>query len=153
MYAFHLLFGHHGWFSLTPVWLLALCGLLMAAVGGGGGLKKLFGKSKVTVWTPPLFAAMTLAVSAVVFAFFLTRTQSYNYGGNTSGPRWLFWLTPLWIVAIPPAADRLAGSSGGRGVAAVLLGFAVLSVFYPASNPWRPPWVMQLLEFNGWLKY
>src|SRR5205823_8216539 len=28
VYAFHLLLGHHGWFSLTPVFLLALGGLI-----------------------------------------------------------------------------------------------------------------------------
>src|SRR4030095_2880649 len=28
VYAFHLLLGHHGWFSLTPVWFVALAGLI-----------------------------------------------------------------------------------------------------------------------------
>src|SRR5207249_5824222 len=116
-------------------------------------VRRLARAGKGTPWTPPLFAAMTLAVSAVVFAFYLTQTKSYNYGGNTSGPRWLFWLTPLWLLAIPVAADRLAASRGGRGLAAVLLGLSVMSVFYPAWNPWRSPWLMQLMEFNGWLPY
>ena len=38
-------------------------------------------------------------------------------------------------------------------VAAVLLGASVLSVFYPAWNPWRAPWALQLMEFLGWVKY
>jgi hypothetical protein len=96
---------------------------------------------------------MTLVVSATVFAFYLTRTQSYNYGGNTSGPRWLFWLIPLWLLAVPTAADRLAGTTPGRLLAACLLGASCLSAFYPAWNPWRNPWILQLLEFNGWLRY
>ena len=29
-YAFHVLFGHHGMFSLSPVWLLATAGMLLA---------------------------------------------------------------------------------------------------------------------------
>ena len=96
---------------------------------------------------------MTLVVSVVVFAFYLTRTQSYNYGGNTSGPRWLFWLIPLWLLAMPPAADRLAGSRAGRLLCAVLLGFSVLSVFYPAANPWRHPWILNLMEYTGTIRY
>jgi hypothetical protein len=84
-------------------------------------------------------------------AFYIMRTN--NYGGYTSGLRWLFWLTPLWLVAIPPAADRVGEKLGGRLLVAVLLGFSVLSVFYPAWNPWRPPWILQMLEFRGDLRY
>ena len=28
-YAFHLMIGHHGWFSLMPVWLLSLPGMAL----------------------------------------------------------------------------------------------------------------------------
>lgn len=153
VYAFHLLFGHHGWFSLTPVWLLAFAGLIGLGIRSAVDVRKLFGKATGTGWTPELFAAMTLVVSVTVFVFYLTRVQSYNYGGNTSGPRWLFWLIPLWVLAIPPAADRLAGSLAGRLLCALLLGFSVLSVFYPAWNPWRNPWILQLMEFTGYLRY
>ena len=152
VYAFHLLLGHHGWFSLTPVFLLALGGLMGVGIRSAGDVKNLF-SGKGTAFTPPLFAAMTLSVSLVVFVFYLTRTSSYNYGGFTSGPRWLFWLIPLWLLAIPPTADRLAGWRGGRALCAVLLGFSVLSVFYPAWNPWRSPWLQQWMEFMGWVKY
>jgi hypothetical protein len=150
VYALHLLFGHHGWFSLTPVWLLAGAGLVTLAIRSVRDLGKLRGGSG-SPWTPPLFAAITLAVSVVVIGFYVYKTN--NYGGNTSGPRWLFWLTPLWLLALPPAADRLAANRAGRLFAALLLGASVLSVFYPAWNPWRPPWIMQLMDFTGWLRY
>jgi hypothetical protein len=154
VYAFHLLLGHHGWFSLTPIWFLALGGLVGLAMDSAKDVRGLFsGPRSGTGWTPALFAAMTLVVSAVVFAFYLTRTQSYNYGGNTSGPRWLFWLIPLWLLALPPAADRLAFTRGGRLLCAVLLGFSVMSVFYPAANPWRHPWILNLMEYTGVLRY
>jgi hypothetical protein len=153
VYAFHLLFGHHGWFSLTPIWLLALGGLTALGIRSATDLKKLFGSGKGTGWTPELFAAMTLVVSLTVFAFYLTRTQSYNYGGFTSGPRWLFWLIPLWVLGLLPAADRLGRFKAGRLICVVLLGFSVLSVFYPAPNPWRPPWILQLMEYTGFLHY
>jgi hypothetical protein len=154
IYAFHLLFGHHGWFSLTPINLLALGGLIGLGVRSASDVEKLFqGKSSGSGWTPELFAAMTFVVSAVVFAFYLTRTQSYNYGGFTSGPRWLFWLIPLWVLAIPPAVDRLAGMKAGRFFCAALLGFSVLSIFYPSANPWRHPWILNLMEFTGYIRY
>ncbi len=152
VYAFHLSLGHHGWFSLTPVWFVALAGLIALGIRSAPAVRKLRG-AKGTGWTVEMFAAMTLVVSATVFAFYLTRTQSYNYGGNTSGPRWLFWLIPLWVLAIPPAADWLAKSAGGRLLGAVLLGASVLSAFYPAWNPWRNPWILQLMEYAGWLRY
>ena len=153
VYAFHLLVGHHGWFSLTPVWLVALASLITLGIKSAPAVRKLWGHAKGTGWTREMFAAMTLVVSAVVFAFYLTRTKSYNYGGNTSGPRWLFWLIPLWLVAVPPAADWLGRRAVGRILGAVLLGASVFSVFFPAWNPWRNPWILQLLEFNGWLRY
>jgi hypothetical protein len=153
VYAFHLSLGHHGWFSLTPVWLLAAVGLVTMGIQSAPAVKALFGKPKGTGWTLEMFAAMTLVLSLVVFGFYLTRTQSYNYGGNTSGPRWLFWLIPLWLLAVAPVADRLARSAGGRFLGAVLFGFGVLSVFYPAWNPWRNPWILQLMEYTGWLRY
>jgi hypothetical protein len=153
VYAFHLLLGHHGWFSLTPVWFLGLGTLLGLGIRSAADVRKMFAKPAGTGWTPEVFAAMTFVVSCTVFAFYLTRTQSYNYGGNTSGPRWLFWLIPLWTLALPPAADRLANSRSGRVLCAVLLAFSVFAVLYPAANPWRSPWIMQLLDYTGVKRY
>ena len=120
IYAFHLSLGHHGWFSLTPV-----CRRTRGAARAGHqehpAVKKAFTAPKGTGWTLEMFAAMTLVVSVAVFGFYLTRTQSYNYGGNTSGPRWLFWLIPLWVLRLQllPIAWRRAG---GRVLGAGLLG-------------------------------
>lgn len=151
VYAFHLLLGHHGWFSLTPVFVLALYGLVVLAIRSAPDVRKLLSRGNGSPWTLPLLAAMTLAVTLVVLAFYVVRTN--NYGGYTSGPRWLFWLIPLWVLMIPPAADRLAGSRLGRGLAAVLLGASVLAAFYPAWNPWRPPWLLQWMEVTGRVRY
>jgi hypothetical protein len=90
-------------------------------------------------------------MTIVLFAFYVWRTN--NYGGNTSGPRWLIWLTPLWLLGTLPAADRVGRSWAGRILAAILLGLSALSVFYPAWNPWRPPWLQQLLEVTDWVRY
>lgn len=153
MYAFHLLTGHHGWFSLTPIWLLALGGMVAAVVKAGPEITTLlsrFGKTARSL-SPAVFAALTLAVSAAVIGFYIYKTN--NYGGFTSGPRWLFWLTPLWLMGLLPIADWAGRRWSTRWLALVLFGVSCFSVFYPAVNPWRAPWILQLLETENWLRY
>jgi hypothetical protein len=88
----------------------------------------------------------------VVILFYLARPPiDRNYGGMTSGFRWVFWLAPLWAVAAVPAADALGRSRAGRVVALVLLGFSVVSVAYPTWTPWTQPWLERWLEHAGWL--
>ncbi len=42
VYAFHLSLGHHGWFSLTPVWLLALVGLVILGIKSAPAVQSVF---------------------------------------------------------------------------------------------------------------
>ncbi|MGB8854206.1 MAG: glycosyltransferase family 2 protein [Pirellulales bacterium] len=140
-YAWHVLLGHHGLFSLTPAWLLVIPGLAMLARRSGAGRT---GQSDL--------AAAIAIVSAVVIAFYLSRSQlDRNYGGMVSGFRWAFWLAPLWVMATVPAADRLGNSRAGRGIALILLALSVLSAAYPTWNPWTLPWIQQWLIHAGWL--
>ena len=46
--------------------------------------------------TRRLLAGGTLLVSLVVLGFYLTN-KTVNYGGWTTGLRWLMWLSPLWL--------------------------------------------------------
>jgi len=135
VYLFHMLLGHHGLFSLTPIWLLAIVGMFWPR-------------------TSPMlkqFNLLTLILTVVVIAFYTWRTN--NYGGWTSGPRWQFWLTPLYLLAMLPVVDALSRSKPGRLLAYLFLGVAVFSAVYPVWNPWRHPWAYQLCEYAGWLKY
>jgi hypothetical protein len=92
------------------------------------------------------------AVSVVVIAFYLARPQvDRNYGGMSAGFRWVFWLAPLWVAAIAPAADRLSRSRTGRGLALVLLALSVVSVAAPTWNPWTHSWIHRGLTRAGWL--
>ncbi len=135
-YAFNFLIGHHGLFSLTPVWLLALVGMVFP-----------LSRERLANWLHRL----TPLVVAVVIAFYIYKTN--NYGGWTSGPRWLFWLTPLFLVALIPIADRLGRWRAGRIVAYLLLGISIFSATYCWSNPWRHPWIYQWWEYMGWIHY
>jgi hypothetical protein len=141
-YAFHLLLGHHGVFTLTPIWLGSLAGMLWALKGP----LRSSGPLRQVTW-------LALAVTAAVTVFFAAIVSTVNYGGWTSGARWFFWLTPLLLLALLPVADRLGTSRAGRGLSYVLLGVSVFSATFPAWNPWRMPWIYRLMEEFGWKGY
>jgi hypothetical protein len=141
VYAFHLLLGHHGVFSLSPVWLLATIGLAGSMVRPNRSRR----------WWQMML--LTVGVTVAVTVFYAAVVSTTNYGGWTSGPRWFFWLTPLWLLALLPAADWLAGRPVGRGVGCILLAVSAFSAAFPAINPWRHPWLYQLLEYLGRVRY
>jgi hypothetical protein len=131
-YVFHSTIGHHGWFSLTPVWGLSLLGLLFW----------LFDRRYRSL------SAIILLTSVVVFAFYMQQQVSErNYGGMTSALRWLFWLAPLWSVALVAAADRFSRYGFTRAIAFVCLIVSVMSAVYPVWNPWTMPWTYNVLQY------
>jgi hypothetical protein len=100
--------------------------------------------------------AMGIAVvtlTCVVFYIGFRPQEDRNYGGMTSGFRWMFWCAPLWLVLMIPAADRLARTFSGQALAAVLLSLSVLSASYPTWNPWVQPWIYNWMVWNGWPGY
>ncbi|MBY0229517.1 MAG: hypothetical protein K2W96_09580 [Gemmataceae bacterium] len=143
VYAFHLTLGHHGWFSLMPVWLLALPGI-------GLGLRRLNDGDRVRrTWA--MASLLCLLVSIAVIGFYLYKSD--NYGGWCNGPRWLMWLSPLWLVAMIPVLDRLGKSRWGVALALVLLVASMMSMSYQSWNPWRHPWIYNAMEASGWPGY
>ena len=138
VYSLHVLAGHHGIFSLTPIWLLSLL---------GSGLWLFAGNRRLQ-----LYALMGLSVTLVCLAFYVWwPTVDRNYGGAASGFRWVFWMAPLWLTLMLPAADLLARRRWSRGVGLVLLGLSALSAAYPTWNAWTPPWIMNFMGYMGWL--
>lgn len=132
--------GHHGIFSLTPVWLLSIVGL------GIWLLQKEDARFRQ-------FALMILAMSLICFIFYMMMPpENRNYGGMTSGLRWMFWFIPFWTLAFLPAVDLFSGNRVLhrilRGVTIILLMFSALSVTYPLWNPWSHPWIWHLM--NWW---
>lgn len=137
-YALHVLVGHHGIFSLTPIWLLSAWGVWLWLRDPDRSRRDL------------AFAVATLTLVCLVFYVGLRPQEDRNYGGMTSGFRWMFWFAPLWLVVMLPAADRAARTRFGMSFAAVLLAFSVLSASYPAWNPWTHPWIYNFLQWCGW---
>jgi hypothetical protein len=200
-YALHTLIGHHGIFSLTPVWLVSLAGLAVWGFGrnprrpaagepigvgpateppsndgavdadgretGGTETRRTgadvpgardgcetCGSEATSSSCGRSLALLIAAVSLACLVFYLSRPLAHrNYGGMTSGFRWMFWLAPLWIVAMVPAADRMANSRVWRAIALVLLAFSVLSASYPTWNPWTYPWLTNLGIYLGWVGF
>jgi hypothetical protein len=150
-YVFHVFFGHHGLLSLSPIYWLTAAGLVIGLLHGrrqtrvandaGGERRRL----------PGFVFPLTLFLSVVVIGFYLVKTD--NYGGWSNGLRWLMWLTPFWLLAMLPAVDRLAQRRWGRGLALVLLAVSVISVNYRSWNPWRLPWLYNLMVDLGWPGY
>ena len=138
LYAFHCTLGHHGLFSLTPIWLLALAGTIYLLVAP---------KSEMRA-----FAMFVAVASLVVLAFYLSRGQiDRNYGGWTSGLRWMFWFTPMWLLMLLPAADWTNRSRWLKGVALLLLAASIFSAFYASGNPWTHPWLYNYWTYLEWV--
>jgi hypothetical protein len=148
MYAFHVLVGHHGLFSLSPILLFSVVGML-------AGLTPRRKSMEEKIPDLRMVAILTLFLTLIVLGFYIVyvNDRNRNYGGWTSGLRWLLWLTPLWLLTMLPPADWLSKRRWGRGLAYIFLAISVLSVSYPAWNPWRHPWLYNCLEGLGWIRY
>jgi hypothetical protein len=134
-YAFHVLLGHHGIFSLTPVWLLSLAGL-------AAELRRPAGTGDPDGSGPRAIAAVILACTVVCLAFYIARPlEDRNYGGMATGFRWAIWFAPLWLYGMLPAIDTLGETRAGRLLAALLLAVSVMTASYPTWNPWTQPWL------------
>ena len=139
VYALHCLVGHHGIFSLSPIWILSLIGLAIWLVRPDDPrLREL--------------ALLILAVSGACFVFYVgvVGLADRNYGGSTCGLRWMFWLIPMWLLTLLPAADLAARRRWTRAVVLVLLMASALSATYPTWNPWTHPWIYNWMQYAGW---
>ena len=165
-YAFHSTVGLRGVFSLTPIWLLSLFGILIW----------LFANDKISQSESPVESegpddsqiekahrairgfARTLALIAatltvVFFVFFLTRDQGdRNYGGICCCPRWFFPLAPILIPCMLPALEVVRESKIRRAIAYLLLFWSVVSASYPTWSPWVSPWLYQLAVDGGFFQ-
>ncbi|MDA1200805.1 MAG: hypothetical protein O3C39_03905 [Planctomycetota bacterium] len=140
-YAFHVLVGHHGIFSLTPIWLLSLAGLAML-------LRKPIAPGDPALTGSRAIAAAILACTVICLAFYIARPlEDRNYGGMATGFRWAIWFAPLWLWAMLPAADALATTPRRRLLAAVLLAASVMTASFPTWNPWTQPWLQVFWDF------
>jgi hypothetical protein len=151
-YAFHLMLGHHGLFALTPLWLLAAGAMVIGSARVGALWRSARRPAEAPPGELPWFVQpLGLLLTVVVIGFYLVKSD--NYGGWTNGPRWLMWLTPIWLTCLLPMTDKMVCCARGRSVAYVLLAFSVFSAHYDLWNPWRHPWLYDFLMETGWQGY
>jgi len=166
VYAFNCLIGHHGLFSLTPIWLLSAVGCSMWLLTSKAkclllvpGCEQPGISGELPTYLSPLtthrqLSILTISTTLVVLGFYLSQPQiTRNYGGGTCCLRWLIWLTPLWLLTVVPAADKLAGCRYGRAIGLALLAISVFSAVYPFDNPWSHPWIFDYWTAMGWIDY
>lgn len=131
VYLFHMTLGHHGVFSLTPLFVFSLFGMLRV-IAGRGRLKGL--------------AWLTLILTVAMFAFYAWNPKARNYGGSTQGLRWLFWLIPFWLAFLPEGVEAGQERRWVRGLSLAALLVSVFTVGYGLKMPWSHPWLLDAME-------
>ncbi len=125
-YAFHAIFGHHGYFSITPV-------LLLIPVAWIGGEWKKFGS--------PVSLFHLVALGAIPIVVFIIWKTS-NYGGTCIGMRWWISFSPLLMFSALPVIESLCKSIAGR-ILMILMICASFPALYSAFRyeAFVPSWL------------
>ena len=89
-----MLVGHHGLFSLTPVWVLAAAGMV-AGVDSHTVAEAVQRRKRRSAF-PWFVQPLALVLSVVVVGFYLVQ-RSRQLRRLDQGLRWLMWLTPIWL--------------------------------------------------------
>lgn len=140
VYLMNITVGHHGFFSLMPI-------LAIAFLGMGAQLA-------YRSYSRPLLALFVPVATGVVICFYTFKTiESKNYGGTAQGPRWLFWLIPLWITMLAPGLHLMSKSRVSRAICYVLLLASALSVGFAYRQPWGASWFHLLMRACGKIDY
>ena len=126
-YLLHLTVGHHGFFSLTPIWIFGLLGILLAF------------RAQHAFWTP--LSRITLSITLILFLFYVMRPlQDRNYGGVASGFRWMFWIVPLYALHLPRGLNAVSKSFFLTVLFIIAVAISIYSAHYAILNPWQNPW-------------
>ena len=139
-YLFNLILGHHGVLSLTPVFILSFVGFFVK--DRLQGIYRLGG-----------------ALTAAMVVVYTLHTN--NYGGNCQGARWLFWLIPFWLLALPAVVRQVMPVRRYRWIAYMLLIVSLASVGFAMSGhkeigrpgPWSSSWLHLAMRSAGWIDY
>lgn len=141
LYLVHMLVGHHGWFLLTPLWLISLLGMLIHFFKRGA-------TSRAGL------ALFVLALFTVVVAFYDTRPPGdRSYGGTCQGFRWMFWMIPMWMIFLAAGVQALSRVAIGRFICYLCLLMSVISVASVYRQPWSKSWAHSLFSYLDVINY
>jgi hypothetical protein len=138
VYLFHMTFGHHGVFALTPVFLFSVYGALRLVFGNGKTLRAL--------------AILTLVLLVTLIGFYIAYPSAMHYRwdpkvfsfhGLMNRPETQYWLIPLSLVLAPLLLFVLVGTfrllaDEGRPMRALAVLTLVLTVALFAFYTWNP---------------
>jgi hypothetical protein len=139
VYLFHMLVGHHGILSLSPIFIFTLIAVWSSLRSRGSPLRA--------------FAALAAFLTLVLLVFYTFFAGARIYGGLSGGLRFFFWLIPLWLMLLPEGLRGKTTHRWFRGMALAFLLISVISVFYCAHNPWSRPWIHEYLHYMHWIDY
>ena len=126
-YFIHMTVGHHGVFSLTPIWIFSLLGVAVAW------------RDPEPIWRQLAYVLLTLTIVLLVF-YTMRPLADRNYGGVASGFRWFFWLTPLFLLMLIPAWKIIRKSMLLISLWGIFLLISIYSGLNAFLNPWQHPW-------------
>jgi hypothetical protein len=122
LYLLHMIFGHHGWLSMSPSLVLAFPGAR-------------------SMWREGHRREALLLALPSLFVLFFYAFYTNNYGGGCGGMRWLIVTDPFWLLAVAWWLDRSMDSRRRRGVFGVLAAIGGLHAWPMVWDPWtRSPW-------------
>jgi hypothetical protein len=127
-YAFHTLLGHHGLFSMTPLYVFGAYELIRSIKA-----RRLLGESLVT-----------LGAVLAFLLFFILRTR--NYGGWCVGMRWFVPIMPLLLLYFGLWVDRVRMSRPLWAAVLVAFGVSCFNVQDALSSPF------QYSVWHNWLE-
>lgn len=119
IYAWNVLLGHHGVFSMTPVFCF--------------GLYELVRSLKKRIHLPE--ALVVTAVLGAAFYFYIFRTR--NYGGWSVGMRWLVPFMPLFILYLGRFLDRVRPKPLTLGAVTLAFGVGCFHVQDGLTSPFQ----------------
>ena len=128
IYAFNVLIGHHGLFSMTPLYVFGLYELVRSIKA-----RRLLRES--------LVCAVTIAA---FLGFFILRTR--NYGGWCVGMRWLVPIMPLLLLYFGLWVDRVRLSRPLWAIVLVAFSVSCFNVQDALSSPY------QYSVWHNWLE-
>jgi hypothetical protein len=113
LYLFHMTLGHHGFWSLTPVFFFSLVGLIRLLRGGGRFL---------AIWTVLTFLAI-----AGLAGYYYYDPAVWASGGRYHELIWVFWLIPALLALLALLSWILLLRGGGQPMTAVAWMTAILT--------------------------
>ena len=135
IYLCNLLIGHHGFFSLSPIFILMVVSFVFALRDGRAEVRHIG-------W---------FALTVFLFTVALNTLTTNNYGGVCQGFRYLIWPVPLFITAGSLTADAYGRPKWVRVLAVLFLFASIVAAASCLDNPWSESWLEALCKKHDWL--